>query len=663
MFRDKCRFASKLECRASSAKQSLKGTRSDYASLEFNGASMADPCVDGSSSLGSYTMSSFEGDRSLHSPAMMPHKSRFPAAEGRRRNRLGPLSTSSSGRGVKETAHRLSTSDDDSGCALEEYAWVPSGLHPVMVHQYFARLPEDKVPYVKSAGEKWRVRQLLLQLPPQDSQARYCRSLSAKEEQDLRVFDQQRKRDSLGQGVVQVLHRRTLRDMACHRCRQRLNVGDLVVFAGRVGDAHAWHPYCFVCHTCRELLIDLVYFHKDGEIYCGRHHAELLKPRCAACDEIIFADECIEAEGHSWHLAHFTCSQCSACLGGCRYVMRNNRPYCLRCFDDDTFVHSCATCREKISSSDARMTYGRQQWHASKRCFVCHACGTCLLGGSFLCEEDGLYCADRCLGTVARHRAQQQDEEAEESGSREAIYRQTCLDRAGQVCERLKECSTHVFWSDDEEMGDEAKAVVDTVYETIASNLNSFCENSDASSHSLAERHEEDEQTRFTPVPAATKHSPQKRSNRIHYSSLPDLSSSELYDVSRSAQRTGQARLAGHLEPLKRKETTFAAEEFCSTDMDNQKDSRTVHFSSRPTLHHFNSLTVQGRAPSCCSTCSSSSSDDEEDFCGRLSSFTGVARCYSFGCSPEQAQWRSLSSRPSSSAFRKQKRKSNCIIS
>jgi prickle len=28
---------------------------------------------------------------------------------------------------------RNSTSDDDSGCALEEYAWVPPGLKPEQV--------------------------------------------------------------------------------------------------------------------------------------------------------------------------------------------------------------------------------------------------------------------------------------------------------------------------------------------------------------------------------------------------------------------------------------------------------------------------------------------------------------------------------------------------
>lgn len=30
---------------------------------------------------------------------------------------------------------RSSTSDDDSGCALEEYAWVPPGLRPEQVSQ------------------------------------------------------------------------------------------------------------------------------------------------------------------------------------------------------------------------------------------------------------------------------------------------------------------------------------------------------------------------------------------------------------------------------------------------------------------------------------------------------------------------------------------------
>lgn len=60
----------------------------------------------------------------------------------------------------------------------------------------------------------------------------------------------------------------------------------MAVFASRASPALCWHPTCFACSTCSELLVDLIYFYHDGKIHCGRHHAELLKPRCSACDEV-----------------------------------------------------------------------------------------------------------------------------------------------------------------------------------------------------------------------------------------------------------------------------------------------------------------------------------------------------------------------------------------
>ena len=63
--------------------------------------------------------------------------------------------------------------------------------------------------------------------------------------------------------------------------------GDMAVMASRCGPSRCWHPSCFVCCVCRELLVDLIYFYREGRLYCGRHHAETLKPRCSACDEVI----------------------------------------------------------------------------------------------------------------------------------------------------------------------------------------------------------------------------------------------------------------------------------------------------------------------------------------------------------------------------------------
>ena len=67
-----------------------------------------------------------------------------------------------------------------------------------------------------------------------------------------------------------------------------LKVGEVGVFAERAGPGRCWHPACFTCEECSELLVDLIYFYndKDRKLYCGRHHAEKMKPRCAACDEV-----------------------------------------------------------------------------------------------------------------------------------------------------------------------------------------------------------------------------------------------------------------------------------------------------------------------------------------------------------------------------------------
>lgn len=286
---------------------------------------------------------------------------------------------------------RHSQSDDDSGCALEEYTWVPPGLRPDQVHLYFSALPEDKVPYVNSVGERYRVRQLLQQLPPHDNEVRYCHALSDEERKELRLFSAQRKREALGRGAVRQLPA----PMVCDACEEPLSTGDICVFASRAGPNTCWHPGCFTCTVCRELLVDLIYFFKEGRLYCGRHHAETIKPRCSACDEIILADECTEAEGRAWHMKHFSCSECERQLGGQRYIMRDGRPYCLHCFDA-MFAEYCDSCGEPIGVDQGQMSHEGQHWHATEHCFCCHTCRTSLLGRPFLPRRGAIYCSIAC---------------------------------------------------------------------------------------------------------------------------------------------------------------------------------------------------------------------------------------------------------------------------
>ncbi|XP_071401952.1 prickle-like protein 2 [Centroberyx affinis] len=289
---------------------------------------------------------------------------------------------------------RHSISDDDSGCASEEYAWVPPGLKPEQVYQYFSCIPEDRVPYVNSPGERNRIKQLLHQLPAHDSEPQYCNSLDDEEKKELRLFSQQRKRENLGRGIVR-LFPVTMTGAICQQCGRQISGGDIAVFASRAGNGSCWHPQCFQCASCSELLVDLIYFYQDGQIYCGRHHAERLKPRCQACDEIILADECTEAEGRHWHMKHFCCFECEAALGGQRYIMRESRPYCCSCYES-LYAEYCDTCGEHIGIDQGQMTYEGQHWHAVESCFCCARCRLPLLGRPFLPRGGLIFCSRPC---------------------------------------------------------------------------------------------------------------------------------------------------------------------------------------------------------------------------------------------------------------------------
>ncbi|XP_054910583.1 prickle-like protein 1b isoform X1 [Poeciliopsis prolifica] len=353
-----------------------------------------------------------------HLGAMNPERSdrreraapRGPETEARSGGKAGKI--------VSVGFQRSSTSDDDSGCVLEEYAWVPPGLRPEQVQMYFACLPEDKVPYVNSPGEKHRIRQLLYQLPPHDNELRYCQSLTEEEKRELQMFSTQRKREALGRGMPKILPR-ALQHTRCENCCGGISGGEMAIFASRAGPGPCWHPACFACSMCQELLVDLIYFYQNGKIFCGRHHAELMKPRCSSCDEIIFADECTEAEGRHWHMKHFACFECGTMLGGQRYIMKNGRPYCCGCFES-LYAEYCEACGENIGVDHAQMTYEGVHWHATDQCFCCAQCKTSLLGCPFLPKQGRIYCSKACSQGEDVHASDSSDSAFQSARSRES---------------------------------------------------------------------------------------------------------------------------------------------------------------------------------------------------------------------------------------------------
>jgi len=194
----------------------------------------------------------------------------------------------------------------------------------------------------------------------------------------------------------------------CSGCGGGMEPGEVAIFAERAGRDKCWHPACFSCSSCGELLEDLLYFYSKGKLFCGRDFAEMMKiPRCGACDELIFAAEYTGAENLFWHLKHFCCYLCDTPLAGHKYIPVNSQPHCLTCWQN-THGKVCVACSTYISPEEQRVTLGADHWHATESCFNCGVCRKSLLGGKMTRRGGTLLCSSACAAKLSDRQQQQE---------------------------------------------------------------------------------------------------------------------------------------------------------------------------------------------------------------------------------------------------------------
>lgn len=191
-------------------------------------------------------------------------------------------------------------------------------------------------------------------------------------------------------------------NMNCKQCSKDIHLGEVVVKAQRAGKDVAWHPQCFVCNKCNELLADLVYFFHGGNVYCARDLAEILKiPRCKACDELIFTNEYTAAENSTFHIKHFCCFQCDVPLAGQKYIPdeKTNMPMCLKCFNE-FHAEKCRQCKFVIGPHEQGVSWKDLHWHGA--CFTCagRGCGKSLIGSRFCVKNEMTFCSADCVNSV-----------------------------------------------------------------------------------------------------------------------------------------------------------------------------------------------------------------------------------------------------------------------
>lgn len=85
------------------------------------------------------------------------------------------------------------------------------------------------------------------------------------------------------------------------------------------------------------------------------------------------------------------CFGCTKNLTGYRYILRDEKPFCIACYER-LFANHCEECKGTIGTDHKDLSYRDKHWHES--CFKCFDCKASLVDRSFAYKNDKTYCAD-----------------------------------------------------------------------------------------------------------------------------------------------------------------------------------------------------------------------------------------------------------------------------
>ncbi|KAG2134855.1 hypothetical protein DEU56DRAFT_809042 [Suillus clintonianus] len=196
---------------------------------------------------------------------------------------------------------------------------------------------------------------------------------------------------------------------------------------GRIVSAmgQRWHPGCFCCSACNELLEHVSSFEHEGKPYCHLDYHENFAPRCYHCKTAIIDERFItlddEALGkRTYHEQHFFCAECgdpflppSSGNGGLTvtgdgefdldddvgFTVYKGHPYCEACHVR-LRMPKCKGCKKSIRDGMRAVEALGGKW--CWECFVCEGCKNPFEDPSFFLRENKPFC-EPCFSLILRN--------------------------------------------------------------------------------------------------------------------------------------------------------------------------------------------------------------------------------------------------------------------
>ncbi|PAA63787.1 hypothetical protein BOX15_Mlig031352g2 [Macrostomum lignano] len=281
------------------------------------------------------------------------------------------------------------------------YVCSPLGLEKTQIVEFAKYVDPSVLPRIRDRSACLeRLRRVHKQVPPQDVLQTACKSLENSQKNQFERLKDRRNRKALGLAEVHQVSNEDAKK-SCHGCGERIvkpgkNVqgdSDRFVLKASHAEGMLWHPSCFQCAECKDHLVDFFYCWSadKNDILCVRDFNQSLRSRCPACDELIFSVELTRSMEGDHHTGHFACSNCDKSLTGHRYILREEKPFCIQCYED-IFANTCEQCKDKIGCDSKDLSYKDRHWH--ERCFKCSSCSTSLVDKPFATKEEALFCSD-----------------------------------------------------------------------------------------------------------------------------------------------------------------------------------------------------------------------------------------------------------------------------
>uniref|UniRef100_A0A8C5W001 Four and a half LIM domains 2 n=3 Tax=Lemuriformes TaxID=376915 RepID=A0A8C5W001_MICMU len=146
----------------------------------------------------------------------------------------------------------------------------------------------------------------------------------------------------------------------------------------------------FDCHHCNESLFGKKYILREESPYCVACFETLYANTCEECRTPIGCDcKDLSYKDRHWHEACFHCSQCRSSLVDKPFAAKEDQLLCTDCYSNE-YSSKCQECKKTIMPGTRKMEYKGSSWHET--CFICHRCQQPIGTKSFIPKDNQNFC-------------------------------------------------------------------------------------------------------------------------------------------------------------------------------------------------------------------------------------------------------------------------------